>query len=92
MQGALTILENESFDPITLFIHPGGMNELENRLRSRDTESEEAISARLETAATEMLYMHQYQYEIINGVVDSAVTEICQILKDQKENYPCSKS
>ncbi|TWT53619.1 Guanylate kinase [Rubripirellula amarantea] len=92
VQGALTILENEDFDPITLFIHPGGMDELENRLRSRRTETNEAISARLETAAAEMLYRHRYQFEIINGNVDNAVAEICQILNDQKENYPCSKS
>ncbi|MDA8743034.1 guanylate kinase [Rubripirellula amarantea] len=92
VQGALTILENEDFDPITLFIHPGGMDELENRLRSRKTETNEAISARLETAAAEMLYRHRYQFEIINGNVDNAVAEICQILNDQKENYPCSKS
>jgi guanylate kinase len=92
VQGALTILEQEKFDPITLFIHPGGMQELEDRLRSRKTESEEAICARLETACNEMRFMHRYQYEVINGSVDTAVAEICQILKDQKEKHPCSKS
>ncbi len=61
----------EEFNPITLFIHPGGMEELEERLRARGTESEEAIAARLETAASEMRYMHRYQYEIINESVDN---------------------
>jgi guanylate kinase len=92
VQGALEILENEEFKPITLFIHPGSMDELEQRLRSRNTETEEAIGARLETAASEMLYKHRYQYEVINGSVDVAVAEICQILNDQKEQHPCSKS
>ena len=92
VQGALAVLETQEFDPITLFIHPGGMDELEQRLRLRNTESEEAIGARLETAASEMRFKHRYQYEIINGSVDTAVAEICQILKDQKENHPCSKS
>ena len=92
VQGALTILEREEFDPITLFIHPGGMQELEDRLRSRKTESEEAICARLETASSEMRDMHRYQYEVINESVDTAVAEICQILNDQKEKNPCSKS
>ena len=77
---------------LRVFIHPGGMDELEDRLRARNTESEEAIAARLETASSEMRYMHRYQYEVINGSVDTAVAEICQILKDQKENHPCSKS
>ena len=92
VQGALAVLEHEEFKPITVFIHPGGMDELEARLRSRNTETEEAIGARLETASSEMRYMHRYQYEVINGSVDNAVTEICQILNDQKENHPCSKS
>ena len=92
VQGALAIIEHESFAPVTLFIHPGGMDELEHRLRSRGTEDENAIGARLETAGSEMAYIHHYQYEIINDSVSTAVTEICQILKDQKENHPCSKN
>jgi guanylate kinase len=92
VQGAMAVLEHPEFNPITLFIHPGSMEELERRLRSRGTESEEMISRRLETAAAEMRYMPRYQYEIINGAVDAAVTEICQILNDQKESTPCSKS
>ncbi|QDT07927.1 Guanylate kinase [Rubripirellula lacrimiformis] len=92
VQGAMTVLENKSLNPISLFIHPGNMDELENRLRRRQTESEEVIAARLETAIAEMQYMHRYQYEIINGSVDVAVAEICQILKDQREKQRCSKS
>jgi guanylate kinase len=92
VQGALAILARDEFDPITLFIHPGSMDELERRLRTRGTESEAAITRRLETAAEEMRYMHRYQYEIINGSVETAVAEICQILNDQKENQRCSKT
>lgn len=92
VQGALAVLEQNLFDPITVFIHPGGMDQLEERLRARNTESEQAIAARLATASSEMRSMHRYQYEVINGSVDQAVAEICQILKDQKENHPCSKS
>jgi guanylate kinase len=92
VQGALAILDEQDFHPITVFIHPGGMEELEHRLRNRETESEEVICARLETAIAEMRYMHRYQYQVINDSVDSAVHEICQILKHQKEQHPCSKS
>ena len=92
VQGALAVLENPQFDPITLFIHPGGMDELERRLRQRGTETDTDLAARLETAAAEMNYLPRYQYEIINGSVDQAVAEICQILQDQKEHHRCSKS
>ncbi|TWU08234.1 guanylate kinase [Stieleria varia] len=92
VEGALDILDHDEFSPITLFIHPGGMDELERRLRGRGTESEEAISRRLETALAEMRYLHRYQYEIINGSVDAAVAQICQILNDKKEAQACSKN
>ncbi|MDA7936919.1 guanylate kinase [bacterium] len=92
VQGAAALMDDRSLSPITLFIHPGGMKELEQRLRTRGTETEEAIRARLETAHNEMQYLHRYQFEVINGSVDLAVDEICQILKNQKEKYPCSKS
>ena len=92
VQGALAVLEKQEFDPITIFIHPGGMDELEHRLRARETETEKVILARLETAASEMRYLPRYQHQVINGVVDEAVAEICQTLKDQKEKHPCSKS
>lgn len=92
VQGALAILDNDAFNPVTLFLHPGSMDELEKRLRSRGTEDEAAISARLETAGREMAFTHYYDYEIINGNVDIAVTEICEILKNKKENQACSKS
>lgn len=92
VQGALDVMEQKEFAPITLFIHPGGMDELEKRLRGRGTESEEAITRRLETAHGEMRFLHHYQYEIINGSVDAAVAQICQILNDKKEAQACSKN
>lgn len=85
VQGALAVFESPEFSPISLFIHPGDMDELERRLRARGTESEDKITRRLETAAKEMRYIGRYQYEIINGSVDHTVTEICQILNDSKE-------
>jgi len=80
--GAMTILEDGRYDPITIFIHPGGMDELEKRLRLRGTETEESLTARLETAAAEMRYMTRYEYEVINKSVAGAVAEICQFLQD----------
>lgn len=92
VQGAVSVIEAGEYEPITIFIHPGGMRQLEDRLRSRGTESEQAIRARLQTAKQEMEYLSRYQFEVINETVDVAVAEICQILNEQKESNPCSKS
>ena len=92
VQGAMDVMEHEDLEPISLFIHPGGMDELERRLRQRGTENEAAIQRRLETAADEMRFLHRYQYEIINGSVDVAVAQVCQILRDHQEKFSCSKN
>jgi guanylate kinase len=92
VQGAIEVMERSDLNPISLFIHPGGMEELERRLRERGTETEDAIERRLETAAKEMRFSHRYQYEIINGSVDAAVAQVCQILRDHQEKHTCSKN
>jgi len=92
VQGAIEVMEDPQLDSISVFIHPGGREELERRLRRRGTESEQAIARRLETAAEEMRYLHRYDYEIVNGSVDLAVAQICQILTDHIENQVCSKN
>lgn len=79
VQGALSVLE-QCPDTITIFIHPGSTVELERRLRSRGTETEESIRRRLEVAQTELASMDRYKHPVVNDEIDRAVQEICQIL------------
>lgn len=103
VQGAMTIMDDPRFAPITIFIHPGNMRELERRLRDRGTETEDAILSRLKTAAGEMRSRDRYQHQIINITVDAAVKEICDLLdvesrsqthpeSTSQEPSPCSKN
>lgn len=80
VQGAMTLLEQFP-QAITIFLHPGSLEQLERRLRQRGTESEEALACRLEVARQEMAYLPRYRYEVINHSVDQAVQQICQLLK-----------
>lgn len=90
VQGAVTIMDDPRHDPITIFIHPGSVSELERRLRDRATESETAIQSRLAAAAIEMKSLHRYQHVIINDRVDHAVEAICQVLRQShREHASC---
>jgi guanylate kinase len=80
VQGALAILERDN-SPITIFVHPGSMQELEDRLRSRGTEDEAAIQRRLEVAAEEMAQRHHYRHQVVNRDLEVAVQEICSLLE-----------
>jgi guanylate kinase len=92
VQGALSVLRTHP-QAITIFVHPGSMEELENRLRNRGTESEEAVQRRLDVAAEEMALRHHYSHEVVNTNVDHTVKQLCKLLKQyQGEKVPCSKN
>lgn len=90
VQGAISVMGDDRYDPVSIFIHPGSMQELERRLRDRGTESETAIQSRLKSANEEMNFLDRYQHEIINDSVDGAVDAICEVLKQShKEHAAC---
>ncbi|QEG24460.1 guanylate kinase [Mariniblastus fucicola] len=77
--GALKVLKIHP-DAITIFVHPGSVEELERRLRGRGTESEEALSRRLEVAKGELEASSHYEHIVYNTSVQQTVDEICQLL------------
>src|SRR5690606_5758203 len=79
VEGALAVLERWP-DAITIFLHPGSLEELERRLRHRGTETESSLQRRLEVARRELEYLGRYQHEVINVSRDQTVRDICDIL------------
>jgi guanylate kinase len=77
--GAVKVLKIHP-DAITIFVHPGSIEELERRLRGRGTESEEALSRRLEVAKGELEASSHYSHIVQNTSVEQTVNEICQLL------------
>lgn len=65
---------------VLIFISPPSFEELEERLRLRGTESEEKIQQRLAKAREELLERNIFQYEVVNDVIDSAVTKLVHIV------------
>jgi guanylate kinase len=65
---------------VLIFISPPTFEELEDRLRLRGTETEEKIQQRLAKAREELLERNIFQYEVVNDVVDSAVTKLVHIV------------
>ena len=82
--GAMKVLKIHP-DVITIFVHPGSVEELERRLRNRGTESEESLSRRLEVAVAELEASSNYKHIVYNTSVDQTVIEICQLLKSIAE-------
>ncbi|WP_064200610.1 guanylate kinase [Brevibacillus brevis] len=79
VQGALQV--KESFPQGTfLFLAPPDLNELENRIVGRGTESQEIIRKRMEVARAEIELMDHYDYVVVNDVIESACERIQAII------------
>jgi guanylate kinase len=80
-QGAVDVMERRP-DALTIFILPPSVEELERRIRSRATDSEEKIQIRMQNARDELAVADRYQYKIVNEDLESALAEIQKILTD----------
>jgi guanylate kinase len=82
VQGTLAVLEQFP-DAVTIFVHPGSLQELERRLRARGTESESSIEHRLTGAQEEMTFASQYRYRVVNEDLEQALDDLRTILTEE---------
>ncbi len=78
IQGAEQVRRNA--EPVTVFIAPPSLVELERRLRGRGTESPESLAVRLGNTEKEMRAAGAYNYLIVNDKLKQAVLELQAIL------------
>lgn len=83
VQGAMQIKRIRP-ETLTIFVTPPSLPELENRLRSRGTDSDEVIRSRLETAERELILKDHYDYVVVNDEVDRAAGEISDLIDSYK--------
>lgn len=74
--GALNVKKMYGDDALSIFISPPSLSILEERLRSRGTESEEALAVRLKRALKEIEYADRFDIEVLNNELDSAYEQI----------------
>uniref|UniRef100_UPI003FEE6924 guanylate kinase n=1 Tax=Roseburia sp. TaxID=2049040 RepID=UPI003FEE6924 len=89
IQGALKVKEKFP-DTLLLFVTPPSAEELKNRLVGRGTETMDVVMSRLNRANEEAEGIEQYDYLVINDVLEDAVEEVHQII--QNEHYRVSRN
>lgn len=83
VQGALQIKENFK-NVVFVFLLPPTMDELKNRIIKRATESEEDIETRFKNAFQELDFVGEYDYFVVNDIVEDAVSDIENIIRAEK--------
>ena len=66
---------------ISIFILPPDAESWLARLRARNTETEESLNIRIQTAAKELAGVSQFDYIVVNDRIDQAAMDILTILK-----------
>lgn len=70
-------------EAIGVFIEPPSQQELEKRLRGRNTDSDEVIKTRLENAINETVFAKDYgtyEYNIINDDLEKTVEHVIEVV------------
>lgn len=83
VQGTMRVKE-EFPDCVTVFIAPPSLENLEQRLRNRGTDSEELIRRKLQDALREVAKIPGYDYLIINDDLDTAVRQLQAVLEAER--------
>src|SRR5262245_11074961 len=68
-------------DAVSIFLLPPSLEVLEQRLRSRATETEAEIQRRLEAARREMDRANEYDHRVVNDNLDTAVAQVRAIIE-----------
>ncbi|WP_199617829.1 guanylate kinase [Paenibacillus alkalitolerans] len=79
VQGAMQVKERFP-EAVFIFVLPPSLEELQNRIQSRGTETESAIRSRMQVAADEMRLMEHYDYAVVNDVIDLACARVQSII------------
>jgi guanylate kinase len=76
VQGALNIKKAYGHQALSVYVDAGGIDVLEQRLRARNTESEERLQIRLAKAALEAQMSHLFDYIQPNTHLDQACEQL----------------
>jgi guanylate kinase len=70
---------------VRIFITVRSMDELENRLEDRGTETPDQMLTRLRNAAAELRYAGECEHIIVNDEIEKASRELIALVKSYRE-------
>ncbi|MDE6671684.1 MAG: guanylate kinase [Ruminococcus sp.] len=83
VQGALKVMQKRQ-DAVSVFIAPPSINELRRRLKKRGTETEAVIEERVSQAEREISQAKNYDYIIVNDVLENAVSDFFAVMRAER--------
>lgn len=82
VKGGLNIKKYFGDNALAIFVEPPTIEELENRLRKRGTETDESLRKRVEKAEYELSFAPKFDKIILNDNLDDARAEMLQTIRE----------
>lgn len=83
-QGTQQLYQRMETDVVRVFLLPPSIEELEQRLRARATDSEDVIQGRMARARAEISHWDGYDYVVINDDMKSCYEQVQAILRAER--------
>jgi guanylate kinase len=83
-QGTQQLAQNARGDLVSIFILPPSTKELERRLKTRAQDSAEVVAKRMSRAAEEISHYREYDYIIVNDIIEDSVAAVQSILAAER--------
>jgi guanylate kinase len=83
-QGTQQLYQRAQGDVVRVFLLPPSIAELEQRLRSRNTDSDEVIRSRMDRARSEISHWDAYDYVVINDDIEACFGKVKMILEAER--------
>ncbi|MBV5261133.1 guanylate kinase [Synechococcus moorigangaii CMS01] len=81
------LVKNIYPEALRIFILPPSFAALEERLRGRGNDSEAAIAKRLARAKEELAMSHEFDYEIVNDDLETALVELEKVIFSEGKHH-----
>ena len=83
-QGTQQLYQRAQGDVVRVFLLPPSIEELEQRLRGRGTDSDAVVAARMDRARAEISHWDAYDYVVINDDIESCFAKVKMILEAER--------
>lgn len=82
VKGGINLKKHFGEQALAIFVQPPSINALRERLRTRETETEESIRIRMAKAATELADAKHFDYILINDNLETAKQEAVTVVSE----------
>ncbi len=80
VKGGVNLKKKIGKQALSIFVKPPSIEILEQRLRNRNTETEEKIQLRISKANDELLLAPEFDLVVVNNVLEDAINEVEQVV------------